>query len=216
MPDSSQTKTDLELNGTPNKPKKRDRSASEEKLMDAGREVFSKHGFDGATTKMIAKKADVNESLIGRYFDGKAGLLIAIIKKFVDEIGDRSLPYPPQNSLGDELACYVEDRVQRGCEKEDFAKIIFNQALVDKKFKKQLRETVTMQIDPLLIERVQRLFDLKKIKQDTDIHRLCEEVDTYLDGTFFFDRVLIEEQEEKIAKDAVTFVRSYSRLYESV
>ena len=86
MSDTSQNSTVLDNSSEPNSEvspgKKRDRSASEERLVKAGTEIFSKFGFDGCTTRMIAKKADVNESLIGRYFDGKEGLLLAIIEIF--------------------------------------------------------------------------------------------------------------------------------------
>ncbi|HEY1080478.1 MAG TPA: TetR/AcrR family transcriptional regulator, partial [Bdellovibrio sp.] len=60
MTETSQKDAVLDQGDAQVKCKKRDRSASEERLLNAGREIFSKHGFDGATTKMIAKKADVN------------------------------------------------------------------------------------------------------------------------------------------------------------
>ncbi|XGC80142.1 TetR/AcrR family transcriptional regulator [Bdellovibrio bacteriovorus] len=214
MSEVSHTKVLNETDGVPSKPKKRDRSASEEKLMNAGLEIFSKHGFDGATTKMIAKKADVNESLIGRYFEGKSGLLVAIVTKFIEEMSQLSLPYPPQTNLADELSEYVKFRLHNGCIREEFARIIFVQSLVDKKFKKQLRESVTLQLDPNLVERVQRLSDLKKLKPGTDVQRLCQHVDTYLDGVFFFDRILIEEKQEVMLADTKDFVRTYAKLFD--
>jgi AcrR family transcriptional regulator len=49
------------------------------RLLEAGVDVFGKHGFDAATTRMIAKKADVNIAAIPYYFSGKEGLYHAVV-----------------------------------------------------------------------------------------------------------------------------------------
>lgn len=195
--------------------KKRDRNASEDRLIHAGLEVFSKHGFDGATTKMIAKKADCNESLIGRYFDGKEGLLMHITQKFIGEMIQRELSYAPQESLTDELASYVQDRIKNGCEHEDFAKLIIGVSLTNRKFKKKAMETIPMQLDPRLIERVQRLADQGKLKPGTNVKDLCHDIDTYMDGMFFFERVLHETPLETLVTQTVRFVKTYAKIFEA-
>lgn len=196
--------------------KKRDRSASEERLLQAGLEVFSKYGFNGATTKMIAKKADVNESLIGRYFDGKEGLLMFITQKFIEELVQRELPYEPKETLSEELEAYVRDRIKDGCKHEDFAKMIIGQSLTDNKFRKKVIESIpTMQLDPRLIQRVQLLADKGKLKPGTVVQDLCHDLDTYMDGVFFFERVLHESPIDQLITNTVRFVRTYSKLFEA-
>jgi len=214
MTETSQTKTLKDVSPAHVKGKKRDRSASEDRLIQAGLETFSKYGFDGATTRMIAKKADVNESLIGRYFDGKEGLLIAIIEKFIEEMNNRELNYPPKENLADELEAYVQDRVQQGCIHMDFAKIIFSQALVNKKFKKRVTETIPMQLDPRLIARVQLLAEKDRLKAGTNVEELCHDVDTYMDGMFFFECILHEASMEELVRRTVRFVRLYAQLFQ--
>ncbi len=49
------------------------------RLLEAGVDVFGKHGFDAATTRMIAKKANVNIAAIPYYFNGKEGLYHAVV-----------------------------------------------------------------------------------------------------------------------------------------
>lgn len=49
------------------------------RLLEAGVDVFGKYGFDAATTRMIAKKADVNIAAIPYYFNGKEGLYHAVV-----------------------------------------------------------------------------------------------------------------------------------------
>lgn len=209
MNDTSQDKKSRDDGPAP-KTKKRDRSASEERLLLAGLETFSKYGFSGSTTKMIAKKADVNESLIGRYFDGKEGLLIAIIEKFLNEIRSRELPYSPHDNLKDELTAYVKDRLEQGCLHEEFARIVFTQALVDRKFKKKVLETVPMQLDVRLIERVQRLEKMGRIKPQSNVDEICQELDTFMNGLFFFEHILHETPKEELSARATRFVARYA------
>ena len=66
-------------------PKKRDREGSIQRLLDAGVNVFSTYGYDASTTRLIAQESGINESLISRYFDGKAGLLVEIIRGYVEK-----------------------------------------------------------------------------------------------------------------------------------
>ena len=49
------------------------------RLLEAGVDVFGKHGFDAATTRMIAQKAGVNIAAIPYYFKGKKGLYHAVV-----------------------------------------------------------------------------------------------------------------------------------------
>lgn len=214
MEEDGKKDSQLDTSDTQVKPKKRDRSASEERLINAGKEVFSKFGFDGATTKMISKTADVNESLIGRYFDGKEGLLVAIIQKFVEDLSDREIAYPPQNSLTEELLCYVNDRMCYGTDHSDFAKIIFSQALVNKEFRRRVRETIPMQMDPNLIKRVQLLADTGKLKNKNSVQTICRDIDIYLDGLFFFEFILHESKPESIIKQASEFIKNYAPIFE--
>jgi AcrR family transcriptional regulator len=195
--------------------RKRDRSASEERLVDAGLEIFSKYGFNGATTKMIAKKADCNESLIGRYFDGKEGLLMAITQKFIAELIQRELPYEPKDSLTEELTAYVKDRFQSGCEKEDFAKMLISQSLTDKKFRKRVVETIPMQMDPRLIQRINLLASKGKLKPGTVVQDLCYDIDTFMDGMFFMERILHETPLDQLIEQTLRFVKTYSKIHEA-
>jgi DNA-binding transcriptional regulator YbjK len=56
------------------KTKKRSRKKSSQRILQAALEIFSKVGYDAATTKMISKRAGLNESLIQRYFTSKSNL----------------------------------------------------------------------------------------------------------------------------------------------
>ena len=48
-------------------------------LIEAATALFAQKGFNGTTTKEIAAKADVNEALIFRHFNGKDALYDAVV-----------------------------------------------------------------------------------------------------------------------------------------
>ncbi|WP_375487385.1 TetR/AcrR family transcriptional regulator [uncultured Mycobacterium sp.] len=59
------------------------------RLIAAGRDVFAERGYAGASTKEIARRAEVGEVLLFRHFGNKAGLFDEAVldpfAKFVDE-----------------------------------------------------------------------------------------------------------------------------------
>jgi AcrR family transcriptional regulator len=48
-------------------------------LLEAGADLFARHGFEGTTVDRIARKARVNKAMISYHFGGKAGLYRAIL-----------------------------------------------------------------------------------------------------------------------------------------
>ncbi|SFO09767.1 MULTISPECIES: TetR/AcrR family transcriptional regulator [Actinomadura] len=53
---------------------KRDREATRRRILDAARDLFGEHGYDGVTVRMIAARAEANMALVHRYFGSKAAL----------------------------------------------------------------------------------------------------------------------------------------------
>ncbi len=62
------------------------------RLIDAGLEIFGTHGFEGATTRMLAGKAGVNQAAIPYYYGGKEGLYHAVIAYIAENAGRFMLP----------------------------------------------------------------------------------------------------------------------------
>ena len=55
--------------------------SSRQRLLDAGKLLFARHGFEQAATAAIAREAGTSESQLVRYFQSKAGLLEAIFNE---------------------------------------------------------------------------------------------------------------------------------------
>ncbi|MBI1215013.1 MAG: DUF1956 domain-containing protein [Alphaproteobacteria bacterium] len=72
------------------KPPKNARGAKNAKdsLLAAGVRVFALYGYEGASTRQLAKEAGVNISAIAYYFSGKEGLYNAVIAHITAEMRD--------------------------------------------------------------------------------------------------------------------------------
>lgn len=53
-------------------------------LLDAARQVFVERGYDGATVRLIAARADVDPAMVNHWFGGKEGLFAAATSIPVD------------------------------------------------------------------------------------------------------------------------------------
>jgi len=62
-----------------------------EQILDSAVTVFGRKGFEGATTRALARQAGVSEAMIFRFFPDKAALYRAIIDRFIASSGD---PFP--------------------------------------------------------------------------------------------------------------------------
>jgi AcrR family transcriptional regulator len=79
-------------------PRRRDAAATRAAILRAARAAFTEHGYDGAGVREIARAADVDARLIGRYFGSKEGLFAEV----VDIAFEKSMMMTPE--LNEEAA----------------------------------------------------------------------------------------------------------------
>ena len=85
---------------------------SRERILEAAARVYSKHGFRGATTRLIAAEAGVNEVTLFRTFGSKGALLEAVLEEN-DSCDDvNPLPNPPADPER-ELTDWVSMNLER-------------------------------------------------------------------------------------------------------
>jgi len=65
-------------------PRRRDSAASRDRLLAAASELFADRGYDQATSRDIGIRAEVDPTMIARYFGGKAQLFIAVLRSEED------------------------------------------------------------------------------------------------------------------------------------
>lgn len=164
-----------------NKPKSKDRLATEIRLLDAAEQIFSKHGFKGATTRMIAKKADVNVALITRYFDGKYGLMLKFIEKKAIECRVIMMDYPPQETLAAECLCFAKQRLQFFITDISIFKIVMVQFLTDPKFLKKFHESlIIFETHPAFEARINALLKKGKFTPHLQPGQIVEIIEDYI------------------------------------
>jgi AcrR family transcriptional regulator len=125
--------TVLALPATPSRPPRiRNRATREGALLSAAGRLFASRGYESTTTREIAAEAGCAEGLIHRYFQGKAGLLLALIRSRVaQEVADLNEKLPSTTSLEAEFLELVEFEVERMWSERDFFRVIIPRAILD-------------------------------------------------------------------------------------
>lgn len=195
------------------KPKNKDRLATEERLLQAAEQIFSKHGFKGATTRMIAKKADVNVALIARYFDGKYGLMLRFIERKAQECKFIELNYPPQETVTEECILFAKQRLLFFVDDLNLFKIVMVQFLTDSKFLKKYHESlIIFETNPEAANRLNNLMAKKKMIDTISATRVLEIIEDQLFslvmGKLLIDNLSIDQVNILIEEFVTLFCKS--------
>jgi AcrR family transcriptional regulator len=118
----------------PRSARKRDRAAKQEALIRAATKLFASKGYDLTTTREIAATAGCAEGLIHRYFQGKAGLLLALMSYHASrEVAELSDGLPLANSLEAEIEQLMTWEVERMWRDRDLLRASIPHAILDPK-----------------------------------------------------------------------------------
>ena len=85
---------------------------SRERILDAAARVYALHGFRGATTRLIATEAGVNEVTLFRTFGSKSALIEAVLAHHGRSRPAVALPETPVEPLA-ELTVFVRQSLER-------------------------------------------------------------------------------------------------------
>jgi len=114
--------------------RKRDRAAKQEALIRAATKLFASKGYDLTTTREIAAVAGCAEGLIHRYFQGKAGLLLALMSYHASrEVAELSDGLPLADSLEAEIQQLMTWEVDRMWRDRDLLRASIPHAILDPK-----------------------------------------------------------------------------------
>jgi AcrR family transcriptional regulator len=84
---------------------------SRERILEAAARVYAKHGFKGATTRLIAIEAGVNEVTLFRTFGSKGALLEAVLIQHMSHHAPVALPDEPHEPLA-EVTAFVRIKLE--------------------------------------------------------------------------------------------------------
>jgi AcrR family transcriptional regulator len=84
-----------------------------ERILEAAARVYARHGFRGATTRLIATEAGVNEVTLFRIFGSKSALLEAVLTQQQTGLStEAALPDMPSDPVG-ELTAWVQAHLDK-------------------------------------------------------------------------------------------------------
>jgi TetR/AcrR family transcriptional regulator len=94
------------------KPRTRIQTKNRETILDAALEVFSQHGFRGATLDMIAAEAGLSKPNLLYYFASKEAIHVALLSQLMDTWLDPLRDLDPAGDPCAELLAYVRRKLQ--------------------------------------------------------------------------------------------------------
>lgn len=108
-------------------------------ILQAAVEVFGQKGFNGATTKEIAKAAGISEATIFRHFANKTEVLYEIVNSVVPTIGVETLEKTIEEcktlDAREALQRLMQNRFETISQSKVFMRIIFTEIKYDEKLR---------------------------------------------------------------------------------
>ena len=99
-----------------------------ELILDVAESLFAELGFDGASTRQIAKEAGVNIAMLNYYFGGKEGLFIAVFERKVSAYRLSLQNLNNQNiSSWTKIEFWIDDYADRMLTTNNFQKIVYRE-----------------------------------------------------------------------------------------
>jgi len=148
-------------------PRKRNRAAKQEALLQAALRLFAVKGYESTTTREIAATAGCAEGLIHRYFQGKAGLLAALVDyRVAREVGDLRHKVHPASTLQQEFLQLVNWEVERMWQDRDFLRVLIPRAIVDPEVAVMMGRSVTSVRAKVVLERLKQFHACARLPED--------------------------------------------------
>ncbi len=181
---------------------KHDREARQRALLGAAVSVFADFGFDTATTREVARRAGCSEGLIHRYFGGKRGLLLAVLRSHAEVVGrgfrDR---VPQQVSVAAEIAGVLVAQMELMWERRDFMRVAVSRAIVDSELAAAAEE-VNRTRSSTVAERLRRHQEAGRIRADVDIERVASALTGVGFALGFMEQVVFSQDREELRRAA--------------
>jgi len=158
------------------KPRPRDRQATEQALIAAAVSAFSEYGYEGTTTKAIAEAANCSEALIQRYFNGKEGLLLAVLQRDGGPFDSKSFfARPLCGSLRGEAKETLNHIVGIFTNEADRLRIVLSRVFLDRAFKDYFNSICTRgDLKGQMIARLGRYSDAGMLDPKLDFDAAAE------------------------------------------
>jgi len=105
-------------------------------ILDVAERVFSDHGFDGASTRMISGEAGVNMAMLNYYFGSKEGLFLAVFERKISSFQTllQNIGNDDSMTSWEKLAMCIDNYVERIIVNNCFQKLINRELSMSKRW----------------------------------------------------------------------------------
>ena len=195
--------------------RKRNRAVRERALVLAAGKLFSSRGYEAATTREIAELAGCAEGLIHRYFNGKAGLLLALIKlRMSEEVVDLHEKLPVAATIEEEIVQLVNWEVGRMWADREFLKVVIPQALLDPTFGQVLNRIRPQHRGRAIGERLKKFKECQALPE-TELDALTNFVSVMGFMFGFMRPAVLRQDRENASRMATAIAKVLGRAFKS-
>jgi AcrR family transcriptional regulator len=196
---------------TPKLQPRRNRRARELSLTAAATRLFASRGFEATTTREIAIAAGCSEGLIHRYFGGKDGLLLAIVRdRASQEAQDFGHTAWPAATIEEELVQLVDWEMERAWSDREFLKVVLRHSIVNNEFSKSVHNIVLKEKRNVVQERLKRFPEGRYLPAD-ELEALAHFVISTAFVFGFVRPVVLRQDRTQAANTANIIVRMLGR-----
>src|SRR5436190_14238784 len=156
---------------------KRDKEQRRQSLIDSATAVFAERGYDCATTREVAERANCAEGLIHRYFNGKRGLLLAILESRAAQVVEDFVgALPDRDSLEDEIEQIILWHLDTMWDRRDFMRVAVSQAAIDSEIGRTINEGIHNERVRLTREKLAHHQDRGAIREGVDLDAIAQTI----------------------------------------
>jgi AcrR family transcriptional regulator len=183
----------------------RDRAGKRQALIVAALKLFASKGYEATTTREIAACAGCAEGLIHRYFNGKAGLLPALMEYRVSqEVADLAHHIRPADSFEGEYLQLVNWAMEHIWGDREFLSVAIPRALLDPGFGQVLRQVGPLQRGRAISTRL-RKFRESQLLTEVEFDALVQSV-SVIGFMFGFMRPAVLRQDRKTSTKTASVI----------
>jgi TetR/AcrR family transcriptional regulator, regulator of cefoperazone and chloramphenicol sensitivity len=194
---------------------KRNRTAREDALVAAASKLFAARGYGSSTTRDIAAAAGCAEGLIHRYFGGKEGLLLALIKRQVSQEVVDLATLQLASTMADEVVQLVEWEFERTWQDREFFKVVIPRALLDPAVGHLITGIGPTQRARAIIERLRNYPQSRSLPaQELEALAHFISITSFMFG--FMRPAVLHQDREKTKKMAIMMAQMMVRNFETI
>jgi AcrR family transcriptional regulator len=170
---------------------KHDKEARQRALMHAATTVFAEHGYDAATTREVAERANCSEGLIHRYFNGKRGLLLAVLNAKAAEFAERMrIEQPDRETLREELEQIFLWPLEKMWDERDFMRVSVSRASIDPEVGHVVGHHLNQQRVDVIADKLRRHQAAGRVRADVDVDAIALAISGINLTSAFFSQVV--------------------------